>query len=117
MGYSIFGEEVLGEIRHKNRAVSSAVGSCLSSAGTCLPTYLPISIYTNARRNDIDLVSVEKRRFDNVVLKGLYVLSMVQYANWGRLISYRQSKCAEVFKFIVGIKKTDYTIYRLSAQV
>jgi len=29
MGYSIFGEKVLGEIRHKNRAVSSAIGSCL----------------------------------------------------------------------------------------
>ena len=110
MGYSIFGGKVLGEIRHKNRAVSSAVGSCLSSAVTCLPTYLPISIYTNARRNvriDRPIVSKHrraanpsqrrmtttvlahwaKRCFDDVVLKGLYVLSMVQYANYGRLIS------------------------------
>jgi len=52
MGYSIFGGKVLGEIRHKNSAVSSAVGSCLSSVVTCLPTYLPIYLYQSTLKHD-----------------------------------------------------------------
>ena len=51
-GVYIFGGKVLGEIRHKNSAVSSAVGSCLSSVVTCLPTYLPIYLYRSTLTHD-----------------------------------------------------------------
>jgi len=79
MGYSIFWGKVLSASRHKNAQFLPLFSVVRIASVVCLATYLPTDGMTT-RPTVLAHICWAKRRFDDVVLKRIYVVTIVQYA-------------------------------------